>query len=459
MYRGCRAVIRAALNLYFRRIERFHLERVPGSGPVLFVSNHPNSLTDAFVIGASVRRKVNFVATVQLFRFAPLRWVLLRCGVVPINRVKDDPRAMRSVLATFEACFKVLERGEAIAIFPEGITHDDPQLKEVKTGAARMALELEQRHEGKLGLRIVPVGLSFSAKDKYRSQVLVNFGEPIRVADWSGGYAEKRHACIQGLSGEIEHRIQQQMLHLPRLERSRLVEAVKRLYLEQLKLGNVTIHEPVAPLSEELLLTQAIAKAVDFCVERHPERAAAFSRSLAHYETTLRRLKLPEEALVSGKDSGPMVWRALAWTFVAVMGAPVALYGWIHRVLPYALVWMVTRKAEKKPKDRTHVSTAVIVAGLIIFGLFYAFYVLLCGHWFGWRLAGVYAVSLPLSGLAAHYYLKHLRRLAASVRAMAILIRAPSAAAKIRTWRDTLVRQIEAEREAFLAAEHEQQKV
>src|SRR3954470_15866107 len=111
MYRILRWVIGLGLVFYFRRIERFHAERVPAQGPVLFTSNHPNSLTDSFVIGAAVPRKVNFVATVQLFRFKPLKWLLTSCGVIPINRVKDDPRSMRSVADTFEACYQVLEQG------------------------------------------------------------------------------------------------------------------------------------------------------------------------------------------------------------------------------------------------------------------------------------------------------------------------------------------------------------
>src|ERR1043166_3054006 len=246
--------IRLALGFFFRRIERFHAERVPATGPVLFTSNHPNSLTDAFVIGASVPRKVNFVATIQLFRFAPLRWLLLQCGVVPINRVKDDPRAMRTVAQTFEACFRVLEQGEAIGIFPEGITHDDPQLKTVKTGAARMALELEQRHAGQLGLKIVPVGLTFSAKGKYRSEVLASFGPAIKMADFVAAYQQNRHQGIQALNEEIAHRIQLLILPLPNLERARIVEAVKRLYLDRLWAGNKVIHEPVTPRAGELLL-------------------------------------------------------------------------------------------------------------------------------------------------------------------------------------------------------------
>jgi glycerol-3-phosphate O-acyltransferase/dihydroxyacetone phosphate acyltransferase len=217
LYTVMRGLIGLALGFYFRRIERFHAECVPATGPVLFVSNHPSSLNDSFVIGASVGRKVNFLATVQLFRFPPLKWLLLHCGVIPVNRFKDDPRAMRSVMDTFEAVFRVLERGEAVGIFPEGITHDDPQLKEVKSGAARMALEFEHRHGGKLGLQLVPVGLTFSAKEIYRSEALVNFGEPIRVAEFLAGYEAERKECIRRLTHEIETRIQNLIRNLRRL--------------------------------------------------------------------------------------------------------------------------------------------------------------------------------------------------------------------------------------------------
>src|SRR3974390_1795597 len=117
LYSAMRWLLRVALGFYFKRIERFHPERVPDTGPVLFTSNHPNSLTDSFIIGSSVARKVNFVATVQLFRFRPLKALFTRCGVIPINRVKDDPKAMRTVAETFEACYRVLEKGEAIGIF------------------------------------------------------------------------------------------------------------------------------------------------------------------------------------------------------------------------------------------------------------------------------------------------------------------------------------------------------
>jgi 1-acyl-sn-glycerol-3-phosphate acyltransferase len=449
LYRVVGWILRIALGFYFRRIERFHLERVPQQGPALFVSNHPNSVTDAFVIGASVGRKVHFVATVQLFGLRPIKWLLERCGVIPINRVQDDPRAMRSVLQTFEACFRVLERGEAVAIFPEGITHDDPQLKTVKTGPARMALELEHRHGGGLGLVIVPVGLTFSAKEKYRSEVLVHFGESIRVADYLAGYPEQRRDAIQRLSAAIEQRLQGLILHIPELQRARVVAAVKRLYLQRLRLGNLIVEQPLPPHTEELVLTQAIADAVNYTFREHPDRVAAFVRKLDRYERWLQRLHLSDEDVERFTREGTWGWRGVSWAMLAVLGAPVALYGQVHRAVPVALVkWSVNRFASVQ-QFKARVSTTAILAGIVSFGLFYGALVWACRGLFGWPVAVGYGLSLPVAGLVAHSYVRELRRLATGLRNSALFIRLRLGTPRLLKLRCELIAEIESVRAEY----------
>ena len=437
LYRMSRGAMRLALGFYFAHIERFHPERVPAAGPVLFTSNHPNSVTDAFVVGTSVPRKVHFVATVQLFRWAPIRWLLTRCGVIPINRAKDDPRAMRTVFDTFEACYEVLERGEAIGIFPEGVTHDDPQLKAVKTGAARMALELEHRHEGRLGLNIVPVGLTFSAKDRYRSTALVNFGDPVRVSDFLAGYPEKRHERIHELSHVIAERIQALILHLPRMENARIVAAVRNLYLDRLRSGQTPDQ------AADLLRVQAIAHAVEKVLEQEPARAVEFGRRLVHYEHMLARLRVTESEVAALGNRGRWMRQNALWLLTALVGAPVALYGWAHRLPPLAIIRWVSGKTAKQPADRTHISTTTLVVGALVFPLFYLALVSLVHLWFGWPVSLWYALSLVPAGLLAHYYYVRLARLFTGLRTGYLLLRAPGLAARLQARRDELISLIE----------------
>jgi glycerol-3-phosphate O-acyltransferase/dihydroxyacetone phosphate acyltransferase len=446
LYRVMRRLIGLALGFYFRRIERFHIERVPASGPVLFVSNHPNSLTDSFVIGASVPRKVNFIGTVQLFSFKPVKWLLTQCGVIPINRVKDNPKAMRSVSDTFEAVYHVLERGEAVGIFPEGVTYDDSTLKEVKSGAARMALELEHRHGGKLGLKVVPVGLTYSAKEIYRSDALVNFGEPILAADFIESYAERRKECIVRMTEEIERRIQSLILHIPKLEEARVVEGVKRLYFDRLLVGNRIASGSVAGQARELALTQQIAEVVARVYRAQPERAAAFGARLDFYERWLKRLKISDAALELFPQTGKLAAQTAEWAFIAIVGAPIALYGWLHRLIPYALIKWSSQIFTMPGRRKAQASTTAIAAGVVGFGVCYAIYITVFQWLFGWPASFWYALSLPVTGLLAHYYLRELRRLCASVHTTVVLMRAPFAAKRLLAMRARLIAEIEAVR-------------
>jgi 1-acyl-sn-glycerol-3-phosphate acyltransferase len=437
-----RRIIGAALGFYFRHIERFHVERVPVSGPVLIVSNHPGSLTDSFLIGYSVPRKVNFIGTVQLFQFKAVKWLFTQCGVIPINRAKDNPRAMRSVADTFEAVYQVLERGEAVGIFPEGVTYDDSELKEIKSGAARMALELESRHEGKLGLRVVPVGLTYSAKERYRSEVLANFGEPMLAADFLAGYAEHRKECITRLTGEIERRIQSLILHIPKLEEARVVEAVKRLYLDRLRVGNRV--EPAPAAATELLLTQRIVAAVDRVFRTQPERAAAFVAKLDFYERWLARLRISDEALGSVPRKRNVAAQSFVWAVIAILGAPIAFYGWLHRLIPYSIVQWAKQKFTLPDRRKAQASTTSIAAGIVAFGFCYGVFIAICQWLFGWPVSLWYGLSLPVTGMLAYYYLRELGKLWAGVRNTVVLLRAPFAAKRLLALRARLIAEIEA---------------
>jgi glycerol-3-phosphate O-acyltransferase/dihydroxyacetone phosphate acyltransferase len=437
------------LRVYFRRIERFHAERAPAVGPTLFVSNHPGSLTDAFIIGSSVPRVVHFVATVRLFKSKPVAALLVRCGVIPINRRQDDPAAMRTVAGTFEHCFRVLEQGGAIGIFPEGVSYNDEQMRPIKTGAARMALEIEDRHDGALGLRIAPVGLTYEAKGRYRSDVLAHFGETFRAADWLPAYRADRHAGVRALSSAINQRIRALILDLPSLDEQRIVSSVKRLYLRRLRAGNLLIHEPMPAHAEELVLTQAIGQALKYFEGHDPDRLRVFVDDLMRYERRLDAVGLGDPALESVDDvagrSGWPVWRAAA----LAMSAPLALYGWVHRLAPAHFIEWAVEKFSPRENVRAQIAHVSMIAGLIGFGALYAAAAAVMWHYAGPGWAAAYVLSLPLSGLFAHAWMRGLARVSGEMRAGWLLARMPFTRRYLVRMRARLIAEIEAFRAEY----------
>jgi hypothetical protein len=89
---------------------------------------------------------------------------------------------------------------------------------------------------------------------------------------------------------------------------------------------------------------------------------------------------------------------------------------------------------------------------MVAFALFYALYIILFHALFGWPASLWYALSLPVASLVAHYYLREMRRLVASLRAAAVLLRAPRAARRLIAERATLIALIEAERQDLALA-------
>ena len=77
----------------------------------------------------------------------------------------------------FRGTFDVLKLGEVVAVFPEGTSYTEPRIMQVKDGVAWTALEydkfLRDAGEQGQGVVVVPCGISYTAKDKYRSSVVV----------------------------------------------------------------------------------------------------------------------------------------------------------------------------------------------------------------------------------------------------------------------------------------------
>jgi glycerol-3-phosphate dehydrogenase (NAD(P)+) len=137
-----RALLQPFFHLYFR-MSRIGREHVPESGPVIFAANH-RSFLDPFVIATIARRPMYYVAKEELFSNRVTAWFLNALGAFPVRRGKGDA----DMLATARA---ILERGDAVLMFPEGTRIRPGALGRPRRGVGRLALES--------GAPVVPVAV------------------------------------------------------------------------------------------------------------------------------------------------------------------------------------------------------------------------------------------------------------------------------------------------------------
>ena len=105
------------------------------------------------------------------------------------------PRVDQS--AVFQNVFGRLSKGNIVAIFPEGGSHDRAQLLPLKAGISIMALSAAA---GGNPVPILPVGINYFRQWRFRSRVFVDVGQPIipgpdLIAAFKKGGSEKREAC------------------------------------------------------------------------------------------------------------------------------------------------------------------------------------------------------------------------------------------------------------------------
>lgn len=196
--RGARLLV----SVFFRdiRVEgEGHLAAAPG--PLLLVANHVNSLIDPILICGFVRRQPRFLAKSTLWRHPVVGPLVMLMGSIPVYRRQDDAD-VRLNFDSFARARDALCAGGTVALFPEGRSHNETQPLPLKTGAARIALQAESHHAG-AELRIVPLGITYENKGKFRSRVVLRIGVPIDPGVEAQEYGTTPRAAVRSLTTRI----------------------------------------------------------------------------------------------------------------------------------------------------------------------------------------------------------------------------------------------------------------
>lgn len=141
---------------------------IPKNTTVIFASNHRTN-ADPPLISCGLKGKHSFMAKEELFRNKFFGWLIKNLGAFPVSRGKGDT-------AVLDKAVENLENGRNLMIFPEGTRSKDGKVHRGHSGAAVIA--------ARSGKPIVPVGIVFGEKLKFRTKITINYGEPIYPEDY-----------------------------------------------------------------------------------------------------------------------------------------------------------------------------------------------------------------------------------------------------------------------------------
>lgn len=180
-------------------VEYHGVENIPKTGAVILAGNHPSYL-DPVLVALPVRRVIRYMAWDALFKVPLLGWLIRSLGAFPV-----DIRRGKGEAAFQKAC-EVLERGEALGIFPEGQRSEQGPLGELRTGTARLALET--------GAAIIPItiGGAFRAWPRWRflpkpAKIIVRYHPPIEISAADRTERREDKAFQQALMQQVAARI------------------------------------------------------------------------------------------------------------------------------------------------------------------------------------------------------------------------------------------------------------
>lgn len=404
LYRILKIIVAVGIRLYYKEIKVKNRKKLNVNGPCIILANHPNTLMDAWVIGHICKQPIHYMAKATLFN-SPFKQKILRSlNMIPINRRGEGTVSGVANQDSFEACYRILEEGKTLVIFPEGTSHLERHLRELKTGAARIAMEVEKRNDGNLGLQIIPLGLNYLKADRFRSDILVNVGNPMEIDNYLEDYKKNAGATAKKLTEQIRIRLEQLLVNSEEKEEEKLTEELHAIFTSKY------IKTDEKGVEGEVKLIKQIRDAISEISITQPWKLDEIKTLLVQIQWQLNKFEIRADFLDRRFRSRMFFRQIVVSVIFLLIGLPVFLYGLIHNIIPYKLTDVLIPKVTK---DVEYYAPIAVLLGLIFYPLTYV------GFMFGAKMIFdltfweqfAYFWSMPLFGLFAfsfHKYLNHI---------------------------------------------------
>ncbi|KAI8910960.1 hypothetical protein EDD86DRAFT_189537 [Gorgonomyces haynaldii] len=223
----------------------------------------------------------------------------------------------------FNEVTRRLHLGAAVGIFPEGGSHDRPEMLPLKPGVAMMALQAMETNPD-MDLTIIPVGLNYFNADRFRSRAVIEYGDPIKVPrelviKYANGGSDKRDA-VGILLSTTEVALKQLTLQAPDFETLMIIQAARRLYAAERKLD----------IDGDLRVSRRFAHA--FTAMRDRPEVQSLIEEVRYYNRMLnlygvRDHQVKNTSVSPGRAVGLLIYRTIQLVMIVLLASPMLVLG------------------------------------------------------------------------------------------------------------------------------------
>jgi 1-acyl-sn-glycerol-3-phosphate acyltransferase len=182
LYEIFRIILVFGLRLFHRKFRVVGYENLKGSEiPTIVVGNHQNALLDPILCCSVITQQLHWLTRSDVFKPGLVSFLLRKVNMLPVYREKDNVADIRDRNeAIFQECYKRLNRGHWISLFPEGTHKGKKSLNTpLKKGVGRLIIGTFEANPNLQQIRILPLGLEYSEFFEKDGNFMLRISKPI----------------------------------------------------------------------------------------------------------------------------------------------------------------------------------------------------------------------------------------------------------------------------------------
>jgi hypothetical protein len=271
----------------------------------------------------------------------------------------------------------------------------------------------EEKAQNNLDIQIIPTGIYYSHYWKFNRNLIVNFGNPIRVNEFLDEFKQSESAATLLLRQRILDEMQSVVLEIKSTNHYDDFETIREIYGKHFLKRQNQKYSVLNLFNSD----QKLVKKLDAMEENNPEITENIVKSTNEYISKIRKLKIRSWLL----EKPELNWLKIVFNkLMLIVGLPVFLFGFLFNAAPFFIIDTITRK---KIKDKGFWSTFFLVLGIILFPIFYlieffAVSWLIQGVWL--KLALLFA--MPFAGKLAFLWYILFRKTVGRIRLLLLKV-------------------------------------